>query len=83
MPHGSVQWGLVVEPNTGCAPFTRILSGNGASWLISRVPPKANPSIARGLARADALAAAGRQVDSLNEIGRVYEAGVKAFEGQV
>jgi hypothetical protein len=33
-----------------------------------------------GLARADAFAAAGRSVDSLSEITRVYEAGVKAFE---
>ncbi|MEJ2100029.1 MAG: flavodoxin family protein [Desulfobacterales bacterium] len=33
-----------------------------------------------GLARSDAFAAAGRSVDSLSEITRVYEAGVKAFE---
>jgi len=35
-----------------------------------------------GLARSDALAAAGRSVDSLSEITRVYEAGVKAFENK-
>ncbi len=33
-----------------------------------------------GLAKADALAAAGRDVESLSEITRVYEAGVTAFE---
>jgi multimeric flavodoxin WrbA len=33
-----------------------------------------------GLVQADALAAAGRRVDSLSEITRVYETGVKAFE---
>jgi multimeric flavodoxin WrbA len=54
-----------------------------ADLTVAALPPKADPSIARGLARADALAAAGKQVDSLAEIGRVYEAGVKAFEGQV
>lgn len=38
------------------------------------------PNVLSGLARSDALAAAGRSVDSLSEITRVYEAGVKAFE---
>ena len=33
-----------------------------------------------GLAQADALAAAGRNMEALTEITRVYEAGVKAFE---
>jgi hypothetical protein len=33
-----------------------------------------------GLARSDALAAAGRNVDYLAEATQVYEAGVKAFE---
>jgi len=33
-----------------------------------------------GLARSDSLAAAGRSLDTLSEITRVYEAGVKAFE---
>jgi multimeric flavodoxin WrbA len=38
------------------------------------------PDVLSGLARSDAFAAAGRSVDSLSEITRVYEAGVKAFE---
>jgi hypothetical protein len=33
-----------------------------------------------GLARSDALAAAGRGVESLSEATQVYEAGVRAFE---
>jgi hypothetical protein len=33
-----------------------------------------------GLARADALSAAGKSMDSLMEVTRVYEAGVEAFE---
>lgn len=53
-----------------------------ADLIVTSLPPNADPSIARGLARADALAAAGKQVDALIEIGRVYEAGVKAFEQQ-
>ena len=32
-----------------------------------------------GLARSDCFAATGRSVDSLSEVTRVYEAGVKAF----
>lgn len=54
-----------------------------ADLTVAALPPKADPSIACGLARADALAAAGKHVDSLVEISRVYDAGVKAFEGQV
>ena len=37
---------------------------------------------ARGKALADMLAAAGRSVDALNEIAKVYVAGVNAFEGK-
>ena len=33
-----------------------------------------------GLARSDAFAAAGRNLDSLSEVTQVYEAGLKAFE---
>ena len=33
-----------------------------------------------GLARSDSFIAAGRDVDSLSEVTRVYEAGVRAFE---
>ena len=54
-----------------------------ADLTVTALPPKADPSIARGLAWADALAASGKGVDSLIEIGRVYEAGVKAFEEQL
>ena len=37
---------------------------------------------ALGLARADVLSAAGRSMEALVEVTRVYEAGVKAFEEQ-
>jgi hypothetical protein len=53
-----------------------------ADLTVAALPVNADPSIARGLAQADALAAAGKQFESLLEIGRVYEAGVKAFEQQ-
>lgn len=46
------------------------------------LPAGADPAIAAGLARADALAASGRSLESLTEVGRVYEAGVKGFEGK-
>jgi multimeric flavodoxin WrbA len=51
-----------------------------ADLMVGALPPKADPSIARGLARADALAAAGKKLDSLVKIGRVYEAADKNFE---
>jgi hypothetical protein len=38
--------------------------------------------IAGRLIRADALAASGRMLESLTEVTRVYDAGVKAFEGK-
>jgi len=44
------------------------------------LPADADQAVPRGLARADALAAGGRPVESLTEITQVYEAGVKAFE---
>jgi hypothetical protein len=40
----------------------------------------ADPQIVSGLARADALAASGRLLESSTEVTRVYEAGVKGFE---
>ena len=46
------------------------------------LPSGAGASMASGLAQADALAASGRSLESLAEIGRVYEAGVKAFENK-
>ena len=39
-----------------------------------------NADIAFGLAKADELKAAGKPLDALTEITRIYEAGVKAFE---
>jgi multimeric flavodoxin WrbA len=45
-------------------------------------PSAADSQIAHGLVRADALAASGRLLESLTEVTRVYEAGVKAFEGK-
>jgi NAD(P)H-dependent FMN reductase len=53
-----------------------------ADHAIAALPPGTDTSIACGLARADALAAAGRSFESLDEITRVYEAGLRAFEGE-
>jgi multimeric flavodoxin WrbA len=50
-----------------------------ADLTVQALPPNADPAIARSLARADALAAGGRAMDSLTEIGRVYEASAQAF----
>ncbi len=43
-------------------------------------PDDADPETARGLVRADALAASGRLSESLTEVTRVYEIGAKIFE---
>lgn len=51
-----------------------------ASLTTMALPVDADASVPSGLARAGALAAAGQHVESLTEITRVYEAGVKAFE---
>ena len=51
-----------------------------ADFTTMALPSAADPKIASGLVRADALAASGRLLDSLTEVTRVYEAGVKAFE---
>lgn len=51
-----------------------------ADLTTAALPGDADPSIARGLARADSLSAAGCAVEGLREITRVYDAGVKAFE---
>jgi NAD(P)H-dependent FMN reductase len=53
-----------------------------ADLAIQALPSRENAAIAFGLAQADELSAAGRPVDSLIEVTRVYEAGVKAFEEQ-
>ena len=51
-----------------------------AGLITQALPISADADISRGLARADALAAAGRELEALTEITRVYEAGVKAFD---
>jgi multimeric flavodoxin WrbA len=53
-----------------------------ADLTTAALPADVDAGIPCGLARADALAAAGRPVESLAEITQVYEAGVKAFEGK-
>jgi NAD(P)H-dependent FMN reductase len=52
-----------------------------ADLTTAALPETADPAIARGLARADALAAQGEHLQALQTITRSYEAGVKAFEG--
>ena len=51
-----------------------------ADLIAMAVPEEMGPDMLSNLARSDALAAAGRSVESLSEITRVYEAGVKAFD---
>ena len=51
-----------------------------ADLIAMAVPEKMGPDMLSNIARSDALAAAGRSVESLSEIIRVYEAGVKAFD---
>ena len=61
------------------------LSRAGARDLLADLttivlPSNMQTTVPFGLARADALSAAGRQLESLTEITRISEAGVKAFE---
>jgi multimeric flavodoxin WrbA len=51
-----------------------------AALTTAALPAAADPGIAQGLADADALAAQGEALQSLQAASRVYEAGVKAFE---
>jgi NAD(P)H-dependent FMN reductase len=51
-----------------------------ADQTTAALPEGANPAIALGLVRADALAARGESLHSLQEITRAYEAGVRVFE---
>jgi NAD(P)H-dependent FMN reductase len=51
-----------------------------ASLITAALPAGMDPVVPHGLARAGALAAYGRAMESLIEITKVYEAGVKAFE---
>jgi hypothetical protein len=53
-----------------------------ADLTTAALPSDTDPAVPRGLAKADALAAAGRPLESLVEVTRVYEAGVKAYEGR-
>jgi len=53
-----------------------------ADYAIQALPSPENAAIAFGLARADALEAAGKPLDALIEVTRVYEASIKAFEEQ-
>jgi multimeric flavodoxin WrbA len=50
-----------------------------ASILVAALSKDADPSIARGLARADELLAAGKHREANVEIGRVIDAGFKDF----
>jgi len=52
-----------------------------AALTTEALPAGADPAVPSGLARAEALAAAGHTVESLVEVTKVYEAGVEAFEG--
>jgi hypothetical protein len=51
-----------------------------AALTLTALPDPADPTLVRSLAHADALVARGETLRSLQEITRLYEAGVKAFE---
>jgi len=73
-----------VDAGKDCQPYLG-LSRAGERRLLAdlvalEVAGDVGPDVLSGLARSDCFAAAGRSVDSLSEITRVYEAGVKAFE---
>jgi multimeric flavodoxin WrbA len=51
-----------------------------AALVTQACPEDADPSVAGGLAEAEALAASGQHLQALQAISRVYEAGVKRFE---
>ena len=51
-----------------------------AALVTAALPADADPTIARSLAEAEALAARGETLRSLQEITRVYEEGVRLFE---
>lgn len=53
-----------------------------ADLTTAALPPGSDPAIASGLARADALAAAGCRLEAQEEITRTYQAGVQAFEAR-
>ncbi len=51
-----------------------------ADLTTMALPAGLDPTIASSLVRADALAASGQALESLTEVSRVYDAGVKAFK---
>jgi multimeric flavodoxin WrbA len=51
-----------------------------ADLTTMALPAGSDPEISGGLARADAMAASGRLMESMAEVTRVYGAGVEAFE---
>ena len=51
-----------------------------AALVTTALPTGADPAVARSLAEAEALAARGETLHSLQEITHVYEAGVRVFE---
>ncbi|HEX2986669.1 MAG TPA: flavodoxin family protein [Chloroflexota bacterium] len=51
-----------------------------AALAVAAAGDHARPEVARGLATADALAASGNTLGAMQEITRVYNAAVKAFE---
>ena len=53
-----------------------------AGLTTAALPPGSDPALASGLARADELSAAGLRLESQEEITRVYQAGVEAFEAR-
>ena len=52
-----------------------------ADIVALEVAEEMGTDVLSGLARSDSFSAAGQSVDSLSEVTKVYEAGVKAFEG--
>lgn len=51
-----------------------------ADLAVQALPSNENTATALGLARSDELSAAGKPLEALTEVTRVYESGVKAFE---
>jgi hypothetical protein len=51
-----------------------------ANLTTAALPEQSDPAIHRALVQADALAAGGDSLPSLQEVTRAYEAGVKVFE---
>ncbi len=54
-----------------------------ASLTTAALGEDADPAIAKGMARVDALLAGGRRLEANAEIGRVYDAGIKDFNDRL